>query len=58
MPQVESQVEAAEAVLSELAARLSDLDALDAPVAAAHVDTAIEALCRQFNLARGNSTSD
>ncbi|MEO6091578.1 MAG: hypothetical protein ABIT04_12030 [Novosphingobium sp.] len=48
----------AQAVLSDLAERLSDLDALDAPIAAAHLDTAIEALCRQFNLARGNSTSD
>ena len=58
MSYVESHVKTAQAVLSELAQRLCDLDALGAPIAAAYVDTAIEALCRQFNLARDRSTSD
>ena len=48
----------AEALLGELTARLADLDRIDAMIAAAHLDAAIEALCRQFKLFRYDSTME
>jgi hypothetical protein len=48
----------AQTIVSELTARLLDLEALGSLVAAAHLDAAIDALCRDFDLHRENSTTD
>lgn len=48
----------AEAVLTELQVCMAKLDELGAFLAAAHLDTAIDALCRQFALARKTSDTD
>jgi hypothetical protein len=58
MPDVETRAKAIKTVLDALAAALSDLDALEAPIAAAYVDCAMSALCRQFALPSGYSTTD
>lgn len=50
--------ETAKSLLAELEARLVDLDALGALVVAAHLETAIISLCREFNLLREASNTD
>lgn len=53
-----NRIISAEQVLAELLATLRRLDALEAPVAAAYLDSAIEALCRQYQLTREPSETD
>lgn len=48
----------AQSLASDLEARLEDLERLGALVAAAHLESAIEALCREFNLSRNVSAPD
>ncbi|AXB76773.1 hypothetical protein TQ38_009990 [Novosphingobium sp. P6W] len=50
--------ETAKSLLAELEARLVDMEALGALVAAAHLETAIVSLCREFNLPREASNTD
>jgi hypothetical protein len=45
-------------VAAEIEAVLSKVEALGALVAAAHLDSAIESLCREFNLPRTSSVMD
>lgn len=48
----------AKALIAELSARLVDLEALEAFVAAAHLAAAIEALGRDFDLSEDASVTD
>ncbi|WP_236710633.1 hypothetical protein [Novosphingobium barchaimii] len=50
--------ENAKSLLAELEARLIDMESLGALVAAAHLDSAIVSLCREFNLPRKASDTD
>jgi hypothetical protein len=48
----------AELLLAELCAIQQRLDTIDAPIAAAYLDSAIEALCRECGLERNSSIPD
>lgn len=48
----------ARSLVAELEARLLDMETLGALVATAHLEAAIEALCRQFDLQREASDTD
>jgi hypothetical protein len=50
--------EEARQLAGELGARLGELESLGALVAAAHLDVAIDALCKEFNVERNTSTPD
>ncbi len=50
--------EIAKSLLAELEARLVDMEALGALVSAAHLEAAIESLCREFDLPREASNTD
>lgn len=45
-------------LIATLTNQLTELDALDASIAAAHLDSAINALCQQFGVQRNTSTAD
>ncbi len=51
-------IETAKSLLANLEDRLAEMEALDAPVAAAHLDAAIESLARTFDLQRKSSDTD
>lgn len=48
----------AQSLVTELQKRLLEIEAMGALVAAAHLDAAIEALCREFDVHREASNSD
>lgn len=53
-----SKEERARQLARELIRQLVYLDSLGAPVAAAHLDMAIDALCKEFNFERHTSVPD
>lgn len=48
----------ANSLVGDLEDRLSSLEDLGALIAAAHLDAAIDALCREFDVARNQSDPD
>jgi hypothetical protein len=48
----------AKSLVAELEARLADVESLGALIAAAHLEAAIEALCRELGLPREASDTD
>ena len=48
----------AQALVRDLQARLLEMEAIGALIAAAHVEAAIEALCREFGVRRETSNTD
>lgn len=48
----------ANSLIDELEERLTNLETLGALLAAAHLDAAIDALCREFDVARNFSDPD
>ena len=50
--------ETAQSLVANLEARLLDIESLGALVAAAHLEAAIDALCREFDLTRKASDLD
>ncbi|SFG06118.1 hypothetical protein SAMN05518801_106205 [Novosphingobium sp. CF614] len=52
------KVAIAESLVVELEAELAKLEQLGALIAAAHLDAAINALCREFNIERNRSEPD
>ena len=52
------KVAIASSVIDELEAMLGKLEALGALIAAAHLDAAINALCGEFEVFRGQSDPD
>lgn len=53
-----SKEERAKQVVQELSRHLVGLEALEALVAAAYLETAIDALCKEFNIERNISVPD
>lgn len=52
------KVAIAKSLLAELESSLAKLESLDALIAAAHLDAAIDALCRELDIARDLSDPD
>ncbi|WP_170065822.1 hypothetical protein [Novosphingobium guangzhouense] len=48
----------AKSLAADLEARLGQLEAIGALLAAAHLDAAIDALCREFGIPRNASDTD
>lgn len=48
----------AKSLVTELQARLTEIESIGALVAAAHLEAAIEALCREFGVPRNASNTD
>ncbi|WP_238539123.1 hypothetical protein [Novosphingobium sp. AP12] len=48
----------AKSLVTELQARLVEMETIGALVAAAHLEAAIEALCREFGVPRDASNTD
>jgi hypothetical protein len=48
----------AKSLVTELQARLVEIESIGALVAAAHLDAAIDALCREFGVQRDASDTD
>ncbi|MEE4450010.1 hypothetical protein [Novosphingobium resinovorum] len=48
----------AKSLVADLESRLGEIEAIGALVAAAHLETAIEALCREFDIPRKASNTD
>lgn len=48
----------AKSLVNELQARLAEIESIGALVAAAHLEAAIDALCREFGIERDASNTD
>jgi hypothetical protein len=55
---VVNKVAIAKSLVDELETKLPHLEAIDALIAAAHVDAAINALCKEFDITRDVSDPD
>ncbi|MCT2401063.1 hypothetical protein [Novosphingobium mangrovi (ex Huang et al. 2023)] len=53
-----SKADIAKSLVAELEAVLPRIEAIDALLAAAHLDAAIDALCSEFDIARNISDPD